>query len=223
MKILRLKMGSVAVIENDTHISKWVRQSGRLDHDQNMLPLLNGHIQSGFTVVDIGAYIGDHTEYYANRVGSSGKVYAFEPNPPAFECLKYNMTKHAQVFCLNFGASDSNHTIGIALDPNVGASHAIEGDEIKCIELDSLKLNECHFIKMDCEGMELRALIGAQKTISMFRPTMLLEINRGALIRQGVTADDVFGWLENNQYYYRNVYYGQSLLGEQLDILCLPK
>jgi hypothetical protein len=76
---------------------------------------------------------------------------------------------------------------------------------------------------MDCEGMELRALIGAQKTISMFRPTMLLEINRGALIRQGVTDEDVFGWLKNNQYYYRNVYKGQGLSGKQLDILCLPK
>jgi hypothetical protein len=71
--------------------------------------------------------------------------------------------------------------------------------------------------------MELKALIGAQKTISKCRPVMLLEINRGALVRQGVTADDVFQWLDANEYSYRNVYEGQSLLGEQLDILCLPK
>lgn len=223
MKILRLRTGLTAIIESDTHISKWVEQSGRLDHDQSMLPLLNKYVQRGFTVIDIGAYIGDHTEYYANRVGKTGKVYAFEPNPPAFECLKHNMAKHPQVSCLNFGASDSPHTIGIALDPNVGASHAVQGDAIKCVGLDSLELDECQFIKMDCEGMELKALIGAQKTISKCRPVMLLEINRGALVRQGVTADDVFQWLEANEYSYRNVYEGQSLLGEQLDILCLPK
>jgi hypothetical protein len=36
MKILP---NGIAVIEGDTHISKWVEQSGSLDHDQNTLPL----------------------------------------------------------------------------------------------------------------------------------------------------------------------------------------
>lgn len=213
----------VALLEFDTHICPWIIQEGRLDHDGNCLPLLNAHIHKGFTVIDIGSFVGDHTEYYVNRVGREGKVYAFEPNPKAFECLEFNMADHKNVACLPFGVSDSKHTIGIAQSENVGASHAIEGNDIECITIDSLKLTECHFIKMDCEGMELRALNGAKGTIAKFRPVMLLEINRGALEKQGTSAEDVFAFLNLYNYSYRNIYDNQGLTDSQLDIICLPK
>lgn len=222
MKITQLKGRSVATIENDTHIGKWILESGRLDHDTNMLPLLNPYIHKGFTVVDVGAYVGDHTEYYVNRVGRTGKVYAFEPNPPAFECLKYNMDRYPNVACLNVGASDKSHGMALATDPNMGASHAVEGDAVKCITIDSLELAECHFIKMDCEGMEIKALDGAKATIAKHRPTMLIEVNRGALKRQGASAEALFMWLDVHGYTYRNIYAGQGLDDEQLDIICLP-
>jgi FkbM family methyltransferase len=187
------------------------------------LPLLNAYIHKGFTVVDVGAFCGDHTEYYVNRVGRTGKVYAFEPNPPAFECLEFNMAKYPNVACFNMGASDRKHTISIAQSNNVGASHAIEGDEVKCITIDSLGLTECNFIKMDCEGMEIKALDGAKSTIAKHRPTMLIEVNRGALKRQGVSAEALFMWLEVHGYTYRNIYANQGLTDEQLDIICIPK
>lgn len=223
MKITQLKGRSVATIENDTHISRWVLESGKLDHDQNTLPLLNPYIHKGFTVVDVGAFIGDHTEHYVNRVGRTGKVYAFEPNPPAFECLKYNMDRYPNVACLNFGASDKSHGMALATDPNMGASHAVDGNAVKCITIDSLELAECHFIKMDCEGMEIKALDGAKATIAKHRPTMLIEVNRGALKRQGASAEALFMWLDVHGYTYGNIYKGQGMTDEQLDILCIPK
>lgn len=213
----------IALISYDSHITQWVKMEGRLDHDRNLLPLLAPYIHKGFTVIDIGSYVGDHTKYYVNRVGREGRVYAFEPNPPAFECLEYNMAKYPNVLCLNMGASDKPHKIAIAQNDNVGASHAIDGDDVSCITIDSLSLSSCHFIKMDCEGMELRALKGAEKTIAKFRPVMLLEINRGALERQGTSADEVFAWLNDHGYTYRNIYAEQGLEDDQLDILCLPK
>jgi FkbM family methyltransferase len=214
---------TVALIDGDTHIGKWVIESGRLDHDSNMLPLLNAYIHKGFTVVDVGAFIGDHTEYYVNRVGRTGKVYAFEPNPAAFECLEYNMASYPNVLCINAGASDNGGKIGIATDPNAGASHAVEGGDIPCITLDGLNLTECHFIKIDCEGMEIKALDGAKATIAKHRPIMLIEVNRGALARQGVSAEALFAWLEVHGYRYRNIYTNQGLTDEQLDIICVPK
>lgn len=213
----------VALLEFDTHICPWIIQEGRLDHDRNCLPLLDAYIHKGFTVIDVGSFVGDHTEYYINRVGREGKVFAFEPNELAFECLQFNMAKYPNVATFCLGASDSKHTIGIAQNENAGASHAIEGNNVSCIPIDSLKLAECHFIKMDCEGMELRALNGAKKTIAKFRPTMLLEINRGALEKQGASAEDVFAWLNFYNYSYRNIYDNQGLTDSQLDIICLPR
>ena len=224
MKLHKLPNGKqVALLENDTHICHWIIQEGQLSHDTNMLPLLDPYIHKGFTVIDVGSFCGDHTDYYVQRVGREGRVYAFEPNPPAFECLEYNMAKYPNVWLYPMGASDKPHKIAIAQNDNVGASHAIDGDDVSCITIDSLSLSSCHFIKMDCEGMELRALKGAEKTIANFRPVMLLEINRGALDKQGASADEIFAWLNDHGYTYRNIYAEQGLEDDQLDILCLPK
>lgn len=220
MKILS---NGVAVLENDSHISRWIEETGQLSHDQNLLPLLNAYIHKGFTVIDVGAFCGDHTDYYVQRVGREGRVYAFEPNAKAFECLEFNMSRYPNIWIYPMGASDKPHKIAISQNENVGASHAIDGDDVSCITIDSLSLSSCHFIKMDCEGMELRALKGAEKTITQFRPTMLIEINRCALERQGTSADEVFVWLNERGYSYRNIYAEQGLEDDQLDIICLPK
>jgi len=216
MKILP---NGIAVIEGDTHISKWVEQSGSLDHDQNTLPLLTRYIPKGGTVVDIGAFIGDHTLHYANCVGATGSVVALEPNPLAFECLAHNMAAHKQVTCLNVGASDSSHTIGIEADANAGATYANEDGAIPCLPLDSLYLAACHFIKMDCEGFEVRALHGSFHTIRMHKPVMLIEVNEGALKRQGKDPFDIFEILGECGYKYRNIYPSQAMEGDQYDII----
>jgi len=149
---------TVATIEGDTHIGAWVIESQRLDHDQNMLPLLKMYIPEGGVVVDVGAYIGDHTVYYAQCVGPKGAVMALEPNAEAFDCLKYN-TKHLpNVYAFNVAASDRPGHIGLTKDSNAGATHATEGHDIQCDAIDSMGLSSCHFMKFDCEGMEPQAL-----------------------------------------------------------------
>lgn len=223
MILTKLQSGvTVATIEADTHIGRWVIESGRLDHDQNTLPHLTAHIPEGGTVVDIGAYIGDHTHFYATQVGSSGKVWAFEPNPDAFACLAHNMAQHPHVNILNAGASDRAHTIGIAKSANAGASHAISQGSIPCLTIDSLNIDRCDFIKLDCEGMEPRALRGALNTIMRHRPVMLIEVNREALRRQGFTQDAIFDLLDQLGYTRGNIYAEQKMDGEQFDILCRP-
>jgi len=223
MKLTTLPSGmTIATIDGDTHIGRWVIESGRLDHDQNMLPLLDAYIPSGGVVLDIGAYIGDHTVYYADRVGEGGLVVAFEPNPEAFVCLHHN-TKHLpQVVNHNVGASDSTHTIGIAKSPNGGASHATAIGGIACITIDSLAMGRCDFMKLDCEGYEPRALRGAQNTIAQHRPVMLIEINDEALRRQGYSSEELIAMVVAMGYTCRNIYSDQGMHGDQFDIICTP-
>lgn len=224
MKITTLQSGKkVAIIADDSHISHWVKESGRLDHDQNTLPLLDKWIHKGNTVVDVGGFIGDHTEYYRQRVGMTGKVYAFEPNKDAFDCLTYNMSQYNNVACLNVGASDKSENITLNHNINAGATFATQGGDIPCITIDSLNLQECHFIKIDCEGFELKVLNGAKQTIETFNPAMLIEINRGALNRQGIDSDAVLTWLSDAGYLYQNIYPGQGFKDEQFDVICWAK
>ena len=82
----------IATIESDLCISKWVRESGRLDHDQNMLPLLKPFIPLHGVVFDIGAFIGDHTIFYSNRVGDKGKDDpSVHPQRPTFVVHGYQV------------------------------------------------------------------------------------------------------------------------------------
>jgi FkbM family methyltransferase len=217
---VKILPNGIAVIDGDTHISRWVEESGRLDHDQNVLPLLNKHIPKGGTVVDVGAFIGDHTLHYANCVGPTGSVMALEPNPYAFACLKHNMQAHRQVTCLNVGASDSAHRAGYAGNQNAGAGHATdEGVAIAMLAIDSLYLAACHFMKFDCEGYEVKALHGAFHTIRMHKPVMLIEVNECALARQGKKPADIFEILDECGYQYRNIYPSQPMSGPQYDII----
>ena len=212
----------VALIEGDTHLGKWIIENERLDHDRSTLPLLDEFIHRGFTVVDIGAFIGDHTIYYAQRVGSRGSVYAFEPNPQAFQCLEYNMKGKENVVCFNRGVSNKRHKIGLAHDLNAGATHAIAEGDIQCVALDEINLPECDFIKIDCEGMEVKALLGATLTIKKFAPVMLIEVNEHALERQGESRASLLALLDSMGYEYRNLYKNESIEGAQVDIICTP-
>jgi FkbM family methyltransferase len=47
--------------------------------------------------------------------------------------------------------------------------------KVELIAIDDLKLVACDFIKIDVQGMELEVLLGAEKTIRKFGPTIYTE------------------------------------------------
>lgn len=224
---MKLLPSGIAVIEGDNYISKWVEESGRLDHDQNMLPLVLPYIIPGMYVIDIGAYIGDHTVAYAKAVGANGRVYAFEPYRAAFECLMHNMQNYPRVvlYQQGIGCERTLASIQPRADDNPGANMLVAAVEEMAVLVEPLDTKElpADFIKIDAEGCEYNILIGATNTLDRYRPKLLIEINRAALKAQGSSAERVFRYLDRHGYTYANIYPGQSLEGEQLDILCLPK
>lgn len=209
------------VLSNDTHISKWARESGRLDFDVPNLERQCKYIKPGDTVVDIGACIGDNTLAYARATAgvATGHVLAFEPNPMAFECLRRNMTGHSHVQCENIGLSDEFNQMELAIDPNAGASHLRAGAGVQVAPLDQWKLPRLAFAKIDAEGLELRILRGAEETINRCRPVMFIEINRGALGRHDATPEQVRDWLTSHGYRIEGWEEGSP----QFDIYALPE
>lgn len=218
---MKLTNEGIAVIESDTHICKWIQESGRLDHDQNMLPRIAKYISNGDTVVDVGAYVGDHTICYSCLVGGNGKVLAFEPNAEAFECLQYNLSqsKNTQCFPIALGSRSGQSAIDDSCS-NKGMAHLTKGSGVEVLALDDIGLDRLDFLKIDCEGFELEVLQGAKNTIERFKPTMLIEINDATLGRYGVHKNEVLVLVEQYGYRYRNIYKGRSISGSQLDVIC---
>lgn len=213
----------VWVLSNDTHISRWVEQQKRLDFDVPFMSKICQYIKPGDVVVDVGAFIGDHTWAYAcaTRGVAGGRVLAFEPNHLPFECLRRNMAGHGHVECIKKGLSDKPGKASFSQSPNVGASHLVSGEsgEIELTTLDSYSLDRCRLIKIDAEGFELGILKGAENTIARCRPIMVIEVNVGALQRNGgVTKYDIYQWLTDR---------GYAIHGDtndvQMDVFCIPK
>lgn len=230
-KIMSIEIwNGLKLIKEDQLFTKWIKEMGRLDHDQNMLPLVLPHIPKGGTVIDAGAYVGDHTCAYLEAVGSDGKVLAFEPNPEAFECLEHNCPK---ALCLDHGLGKKCALASFQLDAgNIGGStiafkkRVCTGEIIvRVSDIDHVELPTLDFIKIDVEGMEEDVLRGGLKNISLHHPVMLIEINQQALAKHGSCRDRVFKLLDQLGYTYDNVYPGQKINVDDhhVDILCFPK
>jgi len=210
----------VAVVERDTHIGKWVQEHKRLDFDQNTLPYIMEFIKPGDVVVDVGANIGAYAYAFAKKASI---VYCFEPNTECFECLLFNMKglDNVEIFKVALGGIVC-HGTPVVENNNMGMAYMrVESDgQVNINPLDCYSFSKVDFIKIDCEGMELGVLKGAQHTITKFHPTMYIEINDYTLERNGLTKHDIFNFLNENGYTYRNIYPNQEMNDSQFDIIC---
>lgn len=222
MKILPC---GVAVLEGDTHHTKWIEQEGKLDIAEKLIHKYKQWIPVGGVVIDAGAMYGDHTITYAKLVGSRGHVHAFEPHPESFRCLQYNMQWYQQVTTHMCALGDLVSS-GFELNcgPNIGASWLTprRSGGIPTRTLDMCELDRLDFLKLDIEGFENRALLGGEATIQKFRPAILCEVNTGALERAGTTRQELFEILAMYEYRWEIVDPRQKFDDPQYDIFCLP-
>jgi FkbM family methyltransferase len=233
-QIMQTKEG-IWVLKHDTHISRWVEQTQRLDHDQTVLQRLIPYIKEGTVVYDLGAAIGDHTTFYINQVGAKGTVVAIEPHPIQFECLKRNCPT---AVCLPYLVGDArSEQIWLFHEPDcIGGSRVIDparqwpmtSHRRITIDQDCSLAGHVSFMKIDIEGCEPEALRGAHHTIWQNRPVIWLEINPTALERQGHSASELQDVLENQLQYRVAEFYppggGWHGFGDgQCDALFVPK
>jgi FkbM family methyltransferase len=213
------------VIDSDQFISRWAIQAGRLDHDQNLLPQILKHIPKGGIVVDLGAYIGDHTVAYSRAVGVNGLVLAVEPNDVAFRCLELNCEALvlSNVNCLNMAAGISlSSQAKIDWDVNVdnpGASRIVSGSGSKDLFFLNQYKGDVDFIKLDIEGWEPAFIYQNFDYLAMIHPTMVIEVNHGHLARAGSSFKELLELLNDLGYSVRNIYEWQPMEGDQFDIL----
>jgi FkbM family methyltransferase len=144
-----------------------------------LLPFL---VPRNCTAVDVGANLGIYTEAL---VRLSAHVVAIEPNPPWAAELSA-MFKDVRVVR---GAA-SNVAGRMSLRVPTRTSHAgmatieknnlLEGQKVEAVmvdvfTIDSLRLSNVGFIKIDVEGHEDAVLEGATETVMNHRPNMLIE------------------------------------------------
>lgn len=222
MKILDY---SVAIIDTDTHIGKWVQEHGKLDFDNSFFKAISKYVKNDMTIVDVGANIGAYSYGFYKLLGANGVIHCFEPLPHVYECLEYNVNQFkskAKIYTYNEALGSKVGKAKMVTDVNVGASRiSSEGDiEIKLNTLDSYNLPKCDLIKVDIEGYEVDFLEGAKHTITKYKPIIIMEVNGIQLERQGKTQRQLFNVLTGLGYNFSNIYPSEGMTGLQFDIIC---
>jgi len=168
-----------------------------IDFALQLLEIRKTQYGEGVVAIDCGANIGAHTIEWAKLMYGWGEVLAIEAQERIFYALAGNITMNN---CFNARAiwaavGEENGEIGVpvpdylspssfgSLEIRKRASNEYIGQSInydklqttRLLTIDSLKLARVDFIKIDIEGMEVEALLGAQETIIKCQPSLLIE------------------------------------------------
>lgn len=128
-------------------------------------------IKEGDVVLDIGANIGYYTVQFAKKVGPTGSVIAFEPDPINFAILKKNIEVNGftNVELHNIAVSDTKGILKLFInESNRGDNRMYDSqDSRNAIEVPTEQIDEVmkskptvNFIKMDIQGAEIKAIRG---------------------------------------------------------------
>lgn len=149
--------------------------------ESNLMPYFKQYVRRNTQVLDIGAHIGVHTIYFAQLLAGQGRVLAFEPQKKLFSELNANLAanrvQNVKTFPFAVGDESGSVEMNARRRENEGATSIGQGgDRARLVTIDSLRIKNVSFMKIDVEGYEDRVLRGALRTIQASRPVILLEI-----------------------------------------------
>jgi FkbM family methyltransferase len=197
---------------SDTHIG--ARVIAGLPHDANVEAALRARLTPGATFLDVGANIGVFTTLAARLVGETGQVIAVEPIARNLELIERACRSNGfeQVRLIRAAASDRNGDIELRTHGSTSnsATPAAAGERLRAedgatVRVAAVVLDEAlgdlqrlDLVKIDVEGMEPRALRGAEATIERFRPVLISEFHPWAIERAcGESPLEFLEWLSN--------------------------
>lgn len=150
-------------------------------------------LRAGDTAIDVGANYGYFSLLMAARVGLSGRVHAFEPNPPIHELLSRTITTNGvggrvKAHRLGLGAAEGEAELVVPPNGPGGArvrapvaGQPMVGAPIQIRRLDSdPEWVEADLVKIDAEGAEADIWAGMTGLLRGSRlKTVIVEFTAG--------------------------------------------
>jgi FkbM family methyltransferase len=206
----------------DSVLSRLIYE-GQFELDE--IAFVKEYLKEGEIFIDIGSNIGLFSLVASNKVGSTGKVVAFEPSPVTYNRLKQNarLAKYQNIEIRNLGLSNTESTLTL----NISGAGYDAWDTFSVVEaakragqvevpvstldnqLQGLNKTKISIIKIDVEGWEKFVLLGAQEFLKGFAPILLVEFAGKNTDAAGYKASEIYdtlgGWgyewysFKNNQ------------------------
>ena len=144
-------------------------------------------------LVNVGAHIGSVCIACSK---SFSRITAFEPVKTNFEHLNLhcNLNQVQHMTTYNFALSDCEHSARVVFNSkNTGGCHVVSDyeivnhirhaqnhmtdNEVKCVTMDSIEFDDTiDILLVDIEGHEERFIKGAENTLKMYLPVIIIEI-----------------------------------------------
>lgn len=166
-------------------------------------------------VFDLGAGIGEYT-FLASQQAKMGKVIAIEPNMESFNLLVENikLNKIKNVIPLRMAISNKKCKVKIYQGSTSHIDSIFKKRSkhfyiVNSLTLDSIfkkmHLKKVDLIKIDIEGAEYLALIGAKHILKKFKPKIIMEIHNQKIRRNVLNFLKVFNYqIELEKQIYKN-------------------
>lgn len=191
-------------------------------YEPNSMLIAKKFLKPGSTFIDIGANAGTYSLMASQWVGQNGKVIAFEPSSREYELLLENivLNKLTNIKTEKLAIGEQSKEAILTLADQKYNGHNTLGDSfaygvcshkkesIRVITLDHYvkknSIKNIDVIKLDIEGSEYKALIGAKDTLNQYHPILIIEICPRALEINGTCTENILNFLSNFHYkFYR--------------------
>lgn len=132
--------------------------------------------------VDAGGYDGDTTEEFIKRYPDYKKIFFFEPSKKNILAAKLRLHGLRDIDFRPLGLSNDKGALYFNADAGSASCIAQDkGELISAVTLDEeLRDEKITFIKMDLEGWEMNALLGAKQTIKNQKPKLAIAVYHAA-------------------------------------------
>ena len=203
----------------------WSRgYSGINSQPQYFIPeILN--FNDRYTLIDAGAYIGDTIDSFIELVGENyNEIFCFEPEPRNLDKLRSNVIKNKlnRITIVDKGLYSNTQSINFAIGSNSGSKiNPHSSSTINVVTLDDyFKEYELvnPLLKMDIEGAEPDALIGAYKFINKYRPLMAI-----CIYHEPEHLFAIPSYIREKHPYYEFLIRHHSSEWRETVLYCLPK
>jgi FkbM family methyltransferase len=158
-------------------------------------------IANGDFVVEVGGHIGYMSLYFADLVGSQGRVVVFEPGPNNLPYIRANVQHHPNVRVIQEAVTDFTGSVTLYTEELSGQNNSLleqysvfeanlratnvgqikrDAIAVPCTTLDafldSVGPDVPSFIKIDVEGSELSVLRGMKGRLEAANVALMIEV-----------------------------------------------
>ena len=164
--------------------------------------------------IDIGSHIGFWSKDFTNTFKHT---YAFDPIPQVRECYVKNITNtNYTLYPYALGREESKKMF-LYNPEETGNTHAsAKGNlDVTVKTLDSFALEDIDYIKIDAEGYEIEALVGARNLIERCKPFIHIEAKKKVMEKQNISMNDITDYFESINY--------EQVLSVKSELLYAPK